>query len=95
MPLASSDPHEDISVNVLGPRIIIWLMDLLCHGSVFTKAVVDGGVAIRLGPILRVVGDVGHRLALGAIAYAEKMEQDWPTYDADCEKTNDMVRNHA
>jgi hypothetical protein len=28
------------------------------------KAVVDGGVDVRLGPIIRVVGDVGCRLAL-------------------------------
>jgi hypothetical protein len=33
MPLASSDPHEDISVDVLSSRIVIWPMDLLCHGS--------------------------------------------------------------
>jgi hypothetical protein len=62
--LASSDPHEDISVDVLGPRIVIWPMDLLCHGSVLMKADVDSGVAIRLGSIIRVVGDVGRRLAL-------------------------------
>jgi hypothetical protein len=79
MSLASSDPHEDISVDALGPRIIIWPMDLLCHSGVLMKAVVDsgvairlrpiirvvdGGVAIRLRPVIRVVGDVGHRLAL-------------------------------
>jgi hypothetical protein len=63
MPLASSYPHEDISVDVLSPQIIIWPMDLLCYGSVLTEVVVDGGVAIRLGPFLRVVGDVGRRLA--------------------------------
>ena len=64
MPLASSDPHEDISVDVLGPRIVIWPMDLLGHGGVLTEAVVDGGVGIRLGPVIRVVGDVGRRLPL-------------------------------
>jgi hypothetical protein len=64
MPLASSDPHEDISVDVLSPRIVIWPMNQLCHGSVLTEAAVDGGVAIRFGPILRVVGDVRRRLAL-------------------------------
>jgi hypothetical protein len=64
MPLASSNPHEDISIDVLGPRIVIWSMDLLCHGSVLMKAVVDGGVAICLEPIIQVVGDVGRRLAL-------------------------------
>jgi hypothetical protein len=64
MYLASSDPHEDFSVDVLGPQIVIWPMDLLCHGGVLMKAVVDGGVAIRLGPVIRVVGDIGRRLAL-------------------------------
>jgi hypothetical protein len=39
-------------------------MNHLCHGGVLMKVVVDGGVAIRLGPIIRVVGDVGRRLAL-------------------------------
>jgi hypothetical protein len=64
MPLASSDPHEDISVHVLGPRIVIWPMDLLGHGGVQTEAAVDGGVGVRLGPVIRVVGDVGRRLPL-------------------------------
>jgi hypothetical protein len=64
MSLASSDPLEDIGVNVLGPRIVIWPMDLLCHGGVLMKAAVDGGIAIRLEPIIRVVSDIGHRLAL-------------------------------
>jgi hypothetical protein len=64
MPLASSDPHEDISVDILDPRIVIWPMDLLCHGSVLMRAAIDGRVAICLGPVIRVVGDVGRRLAL-------------------------------
>jgi hypothetical protein len=64
MPLASSDPQEDISVDVLGPQIIIWPMELLCHGDVLSEAAVDDGVGIRLRPILRVVRDIGRRLAL-------------------------------
>jgi hypothetical protein len=64
MPLASSDPHEDISVNVLGPQIVFRPMDLLCLSGVLSEAIVDDGVDIRLGPFLRVVGDVQHRLAL-------------------------------
>ena len=64
MPLASSDPHEDISVDVLGPRIVIWPMDLLGHCGVLTESAVDGGVGVRLGPVIRVVGDVGRRLPL-------------------------------
>jgi hypothetical protein len=64
IPLASSDPHEDFSINVLGPQIKFWPMDLPCHRGVLTKASVDGGVVVRLGPIVRVVAYVGRRLAL-------------------------------
>jgi hypothetical protein len=64
MPLASSDPHEDISVDVLGPRNVLWPMDLLCHRGVLIKAVVNDGVVVCLGPIIWVVGDVGRCLAL-------------------------------
>jgi hypothetical protein len=64
MSLASSDPHEHIGVDLLGPRIVFWAMDLLHHGGVVMKATVDGGVAIRLGPVIRVVCDVGRCLAL-------------------------------
>jgi hypothetical protein len=39
-------------------------MDLLCYGSVLIEVVVNGGVAICLRPILRVVGDVRNHLAL-------------------------------
>jgi hypothetical protein len=64
MSLTSSNPHEDIGVDLLGTQIVIWPMDLLCHGGVVMKAVVDDGVAIRLGPVIRVVGDVRRHLAL-------------------------------
>ena len=64
MSLASSDPHEHIGVDRLGAWIIVWAMDLLRHGGVVMKAAVDDGVAVRLGLIIRVVGDVGRRLAL-------------------------------
>jgi hypothetical protein len=64
MSLASSDPHEVIRVDLLGPRILFWAMDLLRHGGVVMKAAIDGGVAVRLRPVIRVVGDIGRRLAL-------------------------------
>jgi hypothetical protein len=64
MSFASSDPHEDIRVDLLGPQIVFWPMDLLWHGGVVMKAVVDGGVVVCLGPTIRVVGDVERRLAL-------------------------------
>jgi hypothetical protein len=56
---------------------------------------VDGRVVVCLEPILQVVGGVRRHLALWAIAYAVKMEQGCPPCDADCEKTNKMVRNCA
>jgi hypothetical protein len=64
MSLASSDPHQHIGVDRLGARIIFWAMDLLCHGGVVMKAAVDDGVGVGLGPIIRVVGDVGRHLVL-------------------------------
>jgi hypothetical protein len=39
-------------------------MNLLRHGGEVMKTVVDGGVAVCLGPVIRVIGDVGRRLAL-------------------------------
>jgi hypothetical protein len=64
LPPPTSDPHEDIGADLLGPRIVFWAMDLLCHGGVVMKAVVDDRVVVRHGPIIRVVGDVGCHLAL-------------------------------
>jgi hypothetical protein len=64
MSLASFDPHEHIGVDRLGARIIVWAMDLLHHGGVVMEVAVDGGVGVGLGPVIRVVGDVGRRLTL-------------------------------
>jgi hypothetical protein len=64
MSLASFDPHEDIKVDLLGPRIVFWPMDLLCHDDVVMKVAVDSGVVVRFGSVIRVVGDVGRRLDL-------------------------------
>jgi len=64
MPLTSPDPHDDFSVKVLGGRIKIWPMDLPCHRCILTEAAVDGRIAVCLWPVLRVVVDVGSRLAL-------------------------------
>jgi hypothetical protein len=52
MSFASSDPHEDIGVDLLGPWIVFWPMDLLCHGGVVMKEAVDGGDDVRLGPVI-------------------------------------------
>ena len=55
----------------------------------------DGLVVVRRGQVLWVVGDIGRRLPLWAIANALKMEQGWPPCDADCEKNNKMIRNYV
>jgi hypothetical protein len=66
MSLPSSNPHEDISVDVLGPRSL----DLnLAHGPPMPwRCTHEGGCrrqgCYTLGPVIRVVGDVGRRLAL-------------------------------
>jgi hypothetical protein len=64
MSLASSDPHEHIGVDRLGAQIIVWAMDLVRHGGVVMEAAVASGVGVGLGPVIRVVGDVGRRLTL-------------------------------
>jgi hypothetical protein len=64
MILTSSNPHDDFSVKVLGGRIKLWTMDLPCHCCVRIEAGMDHGVAVCLGPVLRIVVDVRRRLAL-------------------------------
>ena len=62
--LASSHPHNDFSIKGLGPRIAVWPMDLASHLCVRLDTTVDGRVAVRRGRVVRVVGDIGCRLAL-------------------------------
>jgi hypothetical protein len=51
-------------IKVFGERIILWPMDLPCYRCVLTKVVVDGRIVVHQGRVLRVVVDVGRRLAL-------------------------------
>ena len=64
MLLASSHPHHDFSIKILGARIELWPINLPCHCYVLTDAAVDAGIAVRLGRVLRVEVDVCDRLAL-------------------------------
>ena len=64
MLLASSYPHHDFSIKILGIRVELWPMNLPCHRCVLTDAVVDAGIAVRLGRVLRVEVDAYRRLAL-------------------------------
>jgi hypothetical protein len=54
MRLTFFDPQEDFSVDVLSPRI----------GVILSEVAMDDMIVVCLGPVLRVVGDVGRRLAL-------------------------------
>jgi hypothetical protein len=64
MLLASSNPHDDLWIKVLGSRVVVVSMERPCHRRVLIDAGVDGRVAVRLELVLRVVGDVRRRLAL-------------------------------
>jgi hypothetical protein len=64
MLLASSHPHDELSIEVLGAQVVLWPMDRPCHLSVLTETALDARVAVRLGRVRWVVVDVGRRLAL-------------------------------
>ena len=49
MLLALSHPHDDLSIKVLGARIMVWPMDRPCRRRVLTDAGVDARVRVRLG----------------------------------------------
>jgi hypothetical protein len=68
-------------------------MDLLRHGGVVMKAAVDGGVGVGLGPVIRVVDDVGRRLALMSHSIGREGGARLATCDADYKKINEIVRN--
>ena len=64
MLLASSHPHHDFSIKILGARIKLWPMNHPCHRCVLSDAAMDPGIAVCLGWVLRVEVDVYCRLAL-------------------------------
>jgi len=64
MLLAPSCPHDHFSINGLSARIVVWPVDLPCHLCVLEDAAMDVRIAICRGWVLRVVADIGRRLAL-------------------------------
>ena len=64
MLLASSDPHHDFSIKILGARIELWPMNLPCHRCILTDTAVDARIVVRLERFLRVEVEVCGRLAL-------------------------------
>ena len=64
MLLASSHPYNGFTIKGLGLQIPVWPMDLPSHLYVRLDTTVDGRVAVRRGRVVRVLGDVGRRLAL-------------------------------
>ena len=63
MLLSSSHLHDELSVKVMGTRIPVGPMDLSSRLCVHNDAGMDGGIGVRRGRIVRVVGDL-ERLAL-------------------------------
>ena len=64
MLLALSDPHDSRAINVVGARILVWLLDRPCVRRVGADAGVGAWVAVQLGWVIRVEGDSGSRLSL-------------------------------
>ena len=64
MLLASSHPHHDFSINVLGARIEVWPVNLPSHLCILVDATVYARMAVRLGQVVWVEIDIGHHLAL-------------------------------
>ena len=64
MLLASSHPHHDFSINVLGARIEVWPVNLPSHLCILADAAVYARVVVRLGRVVWVEIDIGRRLAL-------------------------------
>jgi hypothetical protein len=54
----------------VGAGIILWPIDLSCHGRVVIEAAGDGRVVVCLGRVVRVVVDIGSRLTPVRLAYA-------------------------
>ena len=63
MLLSSSHLHDELSVKVMGIRIPVGPMDLSSRLCVHNDAGVDGGIGVRRGRIVWIIGDLG-RLAL-------------------------------
>ena len=64
MLLASSHPHDKVTFEILGARIVLRPMDRLGRRCVLGETALDGGIAVRRGGVLRVEVDDGRRLAL-------------------------------
>jgi hypothetical protein len=64
MLLSSSNPHDDLWIKVLGAQVVVISMERPYRRRVLIDAGVDGQVAVRLGRILQVVGDVDVALPL-------------------------------
>jgi hypothetical protein len=94
MLLASSHPHDDLTIKVRGGQIVLRPMDRLCHLPVLSEALVDGLICVRPAGSSGCQSMLDTALPLWAIAQALSWEHGWPPCDADCEKNNNNFRNH-
>ena len=79
----------------MGARIVLWAMDRPCHRCVSIEAAVDGLVAVRRGRVLRVVGDIGRRLALVGQSIWHELGARLATMCRRLQKKSNMTRNYA
>ena len=61
MLLSLSYPHDHLSIKRRTGRIPLWPMDLPSHLRVHIDPTADGGIAVRLGRVVRVVGGLGRK----------------------------------
>jgi hypothetical protein len=64
MLLASSNPYDDLWIKILGARVVVVSMGRPCRRRVLIDVGVDGRIAVRLGRVLQVLGDVRCRFSL-------------------------------
>jgi hypothetical protein len=64
MLLVLCEPHDHLSINVVGAQILVWPMDRPCLRRVGIDAGVDARVVVRLRRVIRVEGDIGSCLTL-------------------------------
>jgi len=95
MLLASSHPHDKVSFEILGARIVLWPMDRLGRRCVLGETAVDGGIVVRRGGSSGLKSTADVALPLWAIAHAFTWEQGAPPCDADCETNSKIIRNYA
>lgn len=96
MLLSLSYPHDHLSIKWRTGRIPLWPMDFPSRLRVHIEAAVDGGIAVRLGWIIRVVGGLRRgRLALVGQGPSHELVARSATMCVGLRKNNKLITNYA